>query len=106
MWAQTTFGFPVPFTQILGGMPGYFGTFIGTVVLVLATTDNVPNHKAMAVDMIKIFVVLYIILQNVVAYSVLAALIKNYPDYATPLALCFNIVRVALLHRLCVWQPS
>eukprot|EP01051_Picozoa_sp_SAG22_P004944 SAG22_NODE_280_length_13084_cov_3.480209_9_plen_656_part_00 len=95
MWAYGYFGFPAPFTQVLGGMPGYFMTYTATVFLIAATTDNVESHKVLAVDMSKILVCLYIIFQNVVLFSLLAAMIKNQPQYATLFAVAFNVVRPA-----------
>lgn len=62
-WSKSVFGFPVPFTQVLGGMPGYFGTFVVTIGMVVATAKNVTKHKSMVRPMLQIYLVLHVILQ-------------------------------------------
>ena len=74
-------------------MPGYFGTFVATIFLLVLFEDNVTNYRAMIRPMAQIFLVLYVILQNVVMYSLLAALIKIFPKYSTVFALLFGAVR-------------
>eukprot|EP01051_Picozoa_sp_SAG22_P009867 SAG22_NODE_854_length_6847_cov_3.834469_3_plen_696_part_00 len=95
LWSVLVTGFPVPFTTVLGGFPGYILTFFFTIVLIEKTTGKDTDIFTLSTmtALFKIAVTLAIIVMNTFLYTLLASLTKSHPEYANLWVLLFGAVK-------------
>ena len=90
--ARAWTGFPVPFTHLTAGFPGFFAVFAVTVLYLAGSEEN---FQRLGYKMAQLATLQVCVFFNIGSFSVLSALIKSpsMVDYQLYFALSFTIVK-------------
>ena len=85
-------GFPVPFTHLSAGFPGFFAVFVATAYYLFNDGEDNPRLPTKMVQLVTMQACVFF---NISCFSVLSALIKSSNDPASPVygyALLFTLL--------------
>ena len=85
-------GFPVPFTHLTAGFPGFFMVFFATAVYLNTNDENNPRLGAKLCQLVTMQACIFF---NIASFAILSALIKtpSMSDYQLWFALSFRVVK-------------
>ncbi len=92
-------GFPVPFTHLTAGFPGFFLVF---VVVAIGLWRNEEDTPMIGLKMFQLFTMQFLIFFNIFMFSILSAFIKSdaWSDYQLLFALSFTVVKMITKNTL------
>ena len=92
-------GFPVPFTHLTAGFPGFFLVFFVVAVSLWRNEEDTPR---IGLKMFQLFTMQFLIFFNIFMFSILSAFIKSeaWSDYQLLFALSFTVVKMITKNTL------